>query len=48
MVEGLTCFRVDISQIQKSMVVCAAVDFLFYGGLVGRSVICKHFSLMMV
>jgi len=33
MVEGLTCFRVDISQKEKSMVVPAAVDFLFYGVL---------------
>ena len=32
MVEGLACFRVDISQKEKSMVVPAAVDFLFYGG----------------
>jgi len=30
MVEGLTCFRVDISQKEKSMVVCAAVDFCVY------------------
>ncbi len=34
MVEGLTCFRVDISQIEKSTVVLAAVDFSFYGVLV--------------
>jgi len=34
MVEGLICFRVDISQKEKSTVVPAAVDFLFYGGLV--------------
>ena len=31
MVEGLTCFRVDISHKKKSMVVLATVDFLFYG-----------------
>ena len=31
MVEGLACFRVDISQKEKSMVVCAAIDFSFYG-----------------
>ena len=30
MVEGLTCFIVDISQKEKSTVVCAAVDFLVY------------------
>ena len=33
MVEGLTCFRVDISQKEESMVVLAAVGFLFYEGL---------------
>ena len=31
MVEGLACFRVDISQKEKSMVVPAAVDFLLMG-----------------
>ena len=31
MVEGLTCFRVDIRQEQKSTAVPAAVGFLFYG-----------------
>ena len=30
MVEGLTCFRVDIRQKEKSTVVPFAVDFLFY------------------
>jgi hypothetical protein len=37
MVEGLTCFRVDISQKEKSMVVSAAVDFLSYGVLLPAS-----------
>jgi len=32
MAEGLTCFRVDISQKEKSMAVCAAIDFSFSGG----------------
>ena len=31
---GLTCFRIDISQKEKSMVVLAAIGFLFYGGLI--------------
>jgi len=38
MVEGLTCFRIDISQKEKSMVVCAAVDFCFMGFACGEPI----------
>ncbi len=39
MVEGLTCFRVDIRQKEKSMVVYSAIDFfVLLGGDVIASV----------